>query len=252
MNVPPSIETSDRSTVRGLVRVVLAVSLVGLVFFYPGAMSSPYSETGLDGYYDNRIVEQASDVGSIEHAEVTDETSVYRYSELSPAAKDVFDETRSAEDDSFTIRICHDWTLVCDEYYESDVPAEFRYGAVGHNVDEDELYAVIVDDGRAYVLQTGALGHGDGWDLEGLPLMILSSLMLLSVSGVLFHNTVFPPNPDGNGFASYDIAFGFLIGVFALAVPYLHMGGILTVSQSRTLTVGAVAVGLPTYYSVLR
>ena len=252
MNVPPSIEKSDRLTVRGLIRVVLAVSLVSLVFFYPGAMSSPYSETGLDGYYDNRILEQASDVESIEHSEVTDETSVYQYGELSPVAKEVFDETRSAEDDSFTIRICHDWTLVCDEYYESEVPEEFRYGAVGHNVDEDELYAVIVDDGQAYVLQTGALGHGDGWDLGGLPLVVISSLMMLSVSGVLLHNTISPPKPDGNGVASSDVAFGFLIGVFALAVPYLHMGGILTASQSRMSIVGIVAVGLPVYYSVFR
>jgi hypothetical protein len=248
MNVPPSIEGSDRLTVRGLIRLALVVSLVSLILFYPGAISSPYSDTGLTGYYSNQIVESGDDVESIEHSGVTTETSVYRYDELSPVAREVFDETRSAEDDSFTIEICHDWTVVCDEYYESEVPEAFQYGAVGHNVDENELYTIIEDDGGAYLLQTGALGHGDGWDLSGLPLMILSSLMVLLVSGVLLHNTIRPPKPDGDGFVSHDTLFGSLIGLFALAVPYLHMGGVLTVQQSRVLIVGVVAVGLPVYY----
>ncbi|MFC5133659.1 MULTISPECIES: hypothetical protein [Haloferacaceae] len=248
MDVPPSIDRSDHVTVRRLLRLALAVSLISLVFFYPGAISSPYSDTGLTGYYSNQIVERGDSVESIDHAEVTDETSVYRYDELSPVAKEVFDETRSAEGDPFTITICHDWAVVCDEYYASDVPGEFEYGAVGHNVDENELYTIIEDDGEAYLLQTGALGHGDGWDLSGLPLMVLSSLMVLLVSGVLFHNTIRPPNPDGDGFVSHDTVFGSLIGLFALAVPYLHMGDVLTVHQSRVLIVGVVAVGVPVYY----
>ncbi|OYR53429.1 hypothetical protein [Halorubrum halodurans] len=248
MDVPPSIDRSDHVTVRRLLRLALAVSLISLVFFYPGAISSPYSDTGLTGYYSNQIVERGESVESIDHAEVTDETNVYRYDELSPVAREVFDETRSAEDDSFTITICHDWTVVCDEYYASEVPEAFEYGAVGHNVDENELYTIIEDDGEAYLLQTGALGHGDGWDLSGLPLMVLSSLMVLLVSGALLHNTIRPPNSDGDGFVSHDTIFGSLIGLFALAVPYLHMGDVLTVQQSRVLIVGVVAVGLPVYY----
>ena len=252
MNIPPSIGESNRLTVCGLTRIAVAFALIGLIFSYPGAISSPYSDTGLDGYYDNQIVEQANDIESIEHSAVTDETSVYEYTELSPVAKDMFDKTRSAADDSFTIVICHEWTLTCDEYYESDVPDEFQYGAVGHNVDESELYTVVEDDGEAYVLQTGALGHADGWDLSGLPLVISSSLMILLVSGVLIHNTIRPPNQSGNGFAAWDIGAAFLIGIFALAVPYLHMWDILSVHWSRRLITGAVALGVPAYYLGVR
>ncbi|MGM0448479.1 MAG: hypothetical protein ACQERM_09565 [Methanobacteriota archaeon] len=252
MNIPPSITESDRLTVRGLLRVAVALALIGLIFSYPGAISSPYSDTGLAGYYDNQIVEQASDVESIEHSAVTDETSVYQYRELSPVAKEVFDETRSDEGRSFTIVLCHDWALTCDEYYESEVPDEFQYGAVGHNVDESELYAVVEAEGEAYVLQTGALGHGDGWDLSGIPLTLSSSLMVLLVSGVLVHNAIRPPNPGGNGFAPRDVVAAALIGIFALAVPYLHMWDVLTVNRSRMLITGVVALGVPAYYSRFR
>jgi hypothetical protein len=252
MNILPSIEESNRLIVRGLIRIVIALALIGLIFSYPGAISSPYSDTGLDGYYDNQIVERANDVESIEHSAVTDETSVYQYTELSPVAQEVFDKTRSAADDSFTIVLCHEWTLTCDKYYESDVPDEFQYGAVGHNVDESELYTVVKDEGDAYVLQTGALGHADGWDLSGLPLMISSSLTVLLVSGVLVHNTIRPPEQSGNGFAAWDIGAAFLIGTFALAVPYLHMWDILSVHWSRLLITGAVALGIPAYYLGLR
>lgn len=252
MNIPRWINESNRLTVRGLIRAAVAFALIGLIFFYPGTISSPYSDTGLNGYYDNRIVEQANDIESIEHTAVTDETSVYQYNELSPVAKDVFDKTRSAADDSFTIVLCHRWTLTCDEYYESDVPDEFQYGAVGHDADESELYTLVEDDGEAYVLQTGALGHADGWDLSGLPLVISSSLMILSISGVLIHNTIRPPEQSGKCFAAWDIGAAFLMGVFALAVPYFHMWDILSVHWSRRLITGAVALGVPAYYRGLR
>lgn len=252
MDILSAIKQSGLLTVSGLLRVVLAVALISLIFYYPGAISSPYNDRYLHGYHDNKIVEQANNVESIEHPQVTDETSLFQYSDLSPEAKEVFDKTRADEANSYTIVICHDWTLTCDEYYESEVPDEFQYGAVGDGPDESELYTVIEYDGEAYVLQTGALGHGDGWDLSGLPLMLSSSLMVLLVSGVLLANVIRPPNHSDNGFTSWDIAAAVLIGIFALAVPYLHMADILIVSWSRILITGVVAVGVPVYYSRLR
>ena len=252
MNIPSFIEESNRPTARSLIRVVVALALIGLIFSYPGAISSPYSDTGLDGYYDNQIVERADDIESIEHSAVTDETTVYQYDKLSPVAKEVFDKTRSAADDSFTIVLCHEWTLTCDKYYESEIPDEFQYGIVGNNVDKNELYTVVEDEGEAYVLQTGALAPVTGWDLSGLPLVISSSLMVLLVSGVLVHNAIKPPEQIGNGFAAWDIGAALLVGTFALAVPYLHMWDILSVHWSRRLITGAVALGVPAYYFRLR
>jgi len=252
MSISPSIKKSDLLSVRGLIRVGVALALIGLVFSYSGALASPYHDTGLDGYYDNQIVEQASSVESIEHSTVTSQTPVYQYSELSPVAKEVFDKTRSDEDNAFTITICNDWTLTCDEYYESEVPDEFQYGAVGHNVGESELYSVIKYDGNTYVLQTGALGHGDGWDLSGLPLFLSSSLMLLLVSGILIHNAVRPPERSDAGVGFWDVVIACLIGVFAFAVPYLHMWDIFPVSFSRVLITGVVALGAPVYYLGIR
>ena len=246
------IKQSNLLTVHSLIRIALALALIGLIFYYPGAISSPYSDAGLAGYYDNQIVEQADDIDSIDHYEVTDETSVYQYNELSPVAKDVFDKTRSAVGDSFTIVLCHEWTLTCDKYYESEIPDEFQYGIVGHNVDENELYTVVEYEGEAYVLQTGALGPVAGWDLSGLPLVVSSSLMVLLVSGVLVHNAIKPPEQTGNGFAAWDIGAALLVGTFALAVPYLHMWEILSVHWSRRLITGAVALGVPAYYFRLR
>lgn len=246
MNILSFIKESNILTLHSLIRVVLAVALISLIFYYPGAIASPYDDPIFEGYYDNEIVEQASDVESVEHSEVTDETAVYQYSELSPVAKEIFDKTRSDESNSYTILICHDWTLTCDEYYASELPAEFQYGAVGNNVDESELYTVIEDEGEAYVLQTGALWHADpGWIMlsDQDHLILLSSLMVLLVSGVLLYKTIRPPKPDGNGFASWDIALACFIGIFALAVPYLHMRDIISVYWSYILILGFVAQG---------
>jgi len=252
MSMKASIKQSNLLTVHSLIQIALALALIGLIFSYPGAISSPYSDTGLAGYYDNQIVERANDIESIEHSAVTDETSVYQYNELPPVAKEVFDKTRSATDDSFTIVLCHEWTLTCDEYYESDVPDEFQYGIMGDNVDKNKLYTVVEDEGEAYELQTGALRPIAGWDLSGLPLVISSSLMVLLVSGVLVHNAIKPPEQIGNGFAAWDIGAALLVGTFALAVPYLHMWDIHSVHWSRRLITGAVALGVPAYYFRLR
>lgn len=248
MNILSSIKNSDLLGVRSLIRIVVALALIGLIFSYPGAISPPYDDSALHGSYDNQIVEQASSVESIEHPAVTDETIVYQYSELSPVAKEVFDKTRSTEDNAYTIILCHDWTLTCDEYYESEVPYEFQYGAVGDGVEESELYTVIETEGEAYVLQTGALGHGDGWDLSGVPLMLSSSLMVLLVSGALVYTAIRPPKYSGDGFPSWDVVFASLIGVFALAVPYLHMWDILSVTWSRALITAIVPLGISAYY----
>ncbi len=252
MSIVPSITESALLSVRGLIRISVALALIGLVLSYPGTLASPYHDTGLDGYYDNQIVDQASDVESIDHSAVTGQTPVYRYSELSPVARDVFDETRSDADNAFTIPICNEWMRTCDAYYESDVPDEFQYGAVGHNVGEAELYSVIEHDGEAYVLQTGALGHGDGWDLSGVPLFLSSSLMLLVVSGTLVHNAISPPDRSGTGFRSWDVVIGCSVGVFALAVPYLHMWDVFPVRFSRLLITVAVGFGTLVYYLGIR
>ena len=119
MSVLSSIKKSDLLSVRSLIRVVVALALIGLIFSYPGALVSPYQDTGLDGYYDNQIVEQADNVESIWPSTVTDQTPVYQYSELSPTAKEVFDKTLSDEDNTFTINLCKEWVLTCDAYYES-------------------------------------------------------------------------------------------------------------------------------------
>lgn len=246
MNILSSIKKLDLLSVRSLIRVAVALALIGLIFSYPGAIASPYNDPIFEGYYDNNIVEQAGSVESIEHSEVTDETTVYQYSELSPVAKEVFDKTRADEANSFTILVCHDWTITCDEYYESELPDEFQYGAVGHNVGESDLYAVIEDRGEAYVLQTGALYHADpGWFMlsDQDQLILLSSLMVLLVSGVLIYKTIRPPKPNGNGFASWDIALACFIGIFALAVPYLHMRDIISVYWPCILILGFVAQG---------
>lgn len=77
MDILSATKQSGLFTVSGLLRVVLAVALISLIFYYPGAISSPYNDRYLHGYHDNKIVEQANNIESIEHPQVTDETSVY-------------------------------------------------------------------------------------------------------------------------------------------------------------------------------
>jgi len=76
--------------------------------------------------------------------------------------------------------------------------------------------------------------------------------MVLLISGILIHNTIRPPQQSGNDFAAWDIGAAFLMGIFALAVPYLHMWDILSVYWSRRLITGAIALGVPAYYLGLR
>lgn len=246
------VEMPSTSSIR-VVRIVVAACLIGLAF-YTGTVASPYVDTGLNGFYDNKIVNEAADSDSLEVPDevylgtgamhnpqveengsvVVEEVNVYQYSELSPTAREIFDDTRTADTGIYSLTLCREWVLVCDGIPRSSVPDEFTYGAVGHNFGQTPL-TIIQTEEQTYLLRTGAAWHGDGWDITGLFAVAFSRGTLLLIGSVMLYYAIRPTAARKDGVGTYDIGFGMLIGGLAAGAPYLHMAGVSDVSSVRLL-----------------
>lgn len=229
-------------------RVGVAVCLIGILL-YPGALSSPYSDQ--PGHYHNSIDAQAPDVDSLEHHAISADTAVYQYDELSPPAREIFDTARVAADGRFSLTVCQEWALVCDEYTESELPDEFAYGTTSHTWSDAAV--IVTDTDGAYVFVTGDPGHADGWDVPSLPELFVSqvsSLAILLYAVALAYTGFRPSDRLKKQSQPYDVVAGVLIGGFALLAPYLHMVGLISVFWAQTLLVGSLVLWAGSFYRV--
>lgn len=223
--------------------IAVAVLLVVLAL-YPGTLASPYLSPQETTQYSHAVTPESSDT----YEEWTEEfdPDYYRYEELSPEARELFDRTRTAEpsehgwERTFTPRICRDVVLVCDGYVRGELPEEFTYG---EELTPDEALVIVQHGEDRYLLKTGEFGHGDRFALPIRPVGVWLTLLPLAlfVGGVAVSATT-------DRALAGTVGGGALVGVLGFLAPYLEMigvvpvpvlGGLLLVSVWTTVLVSS-------------
>lgn len=166
----------------------------------------------------------------------------YRYEELSPTAQEFFDRTRTADSATYTPNICEDYVLVCNGYYEEELPAEFTYG---QSLDNASLYTAIEYDDSTYLLRTGTSDEPLAPNfLLGFNILIFRGLLLLH-SGTIA--TITLVRLSGRWTSANDDIYTILIGVgvvFATAgflLPYVQLSGLVS-GEVPTTVLGTAVV----------
>lgn len=201
--------------------VVAALLLV--LAAYPGTFGAPYVTASDGPQYAHTIVP----AGSPLYDEYTSgyDHEVYQYEELSPVARELFDRTRAAEpreqyngERRYIPEVCRDFMLVCDTYYEDDLPEEFTYGT---ELDYEEAFVFVEDGSDRYLLQTGWTGQGG---LFAFPVrVVLSWLTLVPLAG--FIGLLATKSAD-TGLLTGAVGGGILVAVGSLLSPYVEMMGV--------------------------
>lgn len=216
--------------------VVVALLLVGLPF-YPGTFSPGYDTN-------SHIYEHAIEAGPADgvadelelEAGTEPEDITYEYEALSPAARALFDRTLSADPTPYVPAVCHNYVLVCDGYFEEELPSEFVYGA---GPQDEFRYSVIEYDGDRYLLRTGSIGyHNSPNFLYGFVWLFLRGAMLvhaaLLAGATLVRLSERWAGADGRGYVAL-VAGGALLAAVGFLTPYLE---ILGVAGAGTIVAG--------------
>jgi len=223
---------------------VVVFLLLASLAFYPGTLAPGYD--GNTWNYHHEIEEgpgvNSSTGGEFEPA--TDpEYPSYRYEELSPTAQEMFDRTRTADSATYTPNICMDYVLVCNGYYEEELPTEYTYGV---SLDNASLYTAIEYDGATYLLQTGISEAPNNPNfMYGFSILLFRGLLLLHAGTIA---TITLVRLSGRWTSANNDSYSNLIGggvVFATAgflLPYVELSGLIRGEWHMTLLASAVAV----------
>lgn len=207
----------------GAFMIVVILLLVGLPF---------YSGTFLGGYdmhthqYEHEIVAGPT-VNTAEEVNLSQSTESeatrYQYEELSPAAKDLFDQTRAADSSTYTPKVCESYVLVCNSYYEADLPSEFTYG-YGFDSEDAEVYTVIEDGSDEYLLRTGTSHTMPSYMGLGMVSLLLRGLMIIQAvtltitAGIFYHRSTVR---NRGTFAAFGA--GALFVAWGVLTPYIEI-----------------------------
>lgn len=230
----------------GLVVVAVVVFLLlGSLAFYPGTFALGYDDNVWE--YEHEIeARSGEDVtrgGAFEPA--TDlEYPSYRYEELSPTAQELFDRTRTTDSSTYTPDVCRDYVLICNGYYDEELPSEFTYG---QSLDNASLYTAIEYEGANYLLRTGTAAEPNAPNfLYGFNLFLFRGLLLLH-AGALATATVVQLSDRGlsaNGKAyTLLVGGGVVAATVGFLLPYIQLSGLVSGEANMTLLGTAVALG---------
>lgn len=235
--------------------VLVALLLVALPF-YPGTFSPGHDPNSYnykhqieEGPTENVTGEADNVTGNLDLGEETDvEQITYEYEELSPIAQVLFERTLNAESLTHTPAVCEEYVLICDGYYEHDLPSEFRYGVGG----EDELrYSIIEFNGSQYLLRTGVLSSGAWENLHIAILVVLFRALMLLLGGAIITTTVIRLSNRWTGVNggrySALVGAGATFAVLGFLTPYLEIyGGIdytsVLLASGVTAAIGYISV----------
>lgn len=204
----PSI-SSRRLRIAGL---VVGVLLLGLAA-YPGTLAEPYETARNSPAYDHTIL-SASSVTYEEHVDDPD-IETYRYDDLSPAGRELFDRTLAAPDRQFEPTVCKDFLLVCDAYPESELPPEFTYGT---QLRPDLALHFVVKDDERYLLQTGTINHAGLFGFSNTLFLAWPSVIPL---GLFVARAAHASESDR--YVAGATGFGAVVAALALVAPYLEL-----------------------------
>ena len=230
----------------GLVAVAVVVFLLlGGLAFYPGTLAPGYDRDTSE--YHHEIVAGPginSSIGGEYELATNPEYPSYRYEELSPTAQEFFDRARTADSATYTPNICEDHMLVCNGYYEEELPSEFTYGLSLNNA---SLYTAITYDGATYLLQTGSAYEFNNPNfLLGFNILLFRGLLLLH-SGTIA--TITLVRLSGRWTRANDDLYTILIGggvvsaTTGFLLPYIQLSGLFRDEASITFLGTAVALG---------
>lgn len=226
------------------VAVVVFLLLVSLAF-YPGTLALGYEDDFWE--YDHEIEAGPGDnvTSEVEFETGTDtEEITYRYEELSPIAQEFFDQTRTADSATYTPNICTDYVLVCNGYYEEELPTEFTYG---QSLDNASLYTIIEYEGGSYLLRTGTSYEPNNPNfLYGFNMLLFRGLLLLHAGTIA---TITLVRLSGRWTSANDDVYTTLIGggvasaTAGFLLPYVQLSGLVSGEGSMTSLGTAVALG---------
>lgn len=234
------------------VAVVVILLLIGLTF-YSGTLALGYDISSYAyeheieaGPGDNVTSEVAFETGT-DTEEIT-----YRYEELSPIAQEFFDTTRAADSATYTPNICMDYVLVCNGYYEEELPTEFTYGG---SLDNASLYTIIEYDGDSYLLRTGTSYAPNLFNIAYGYSMVLFRAFLFLHAGVIATATLF--QLSGRWKSADDKTYANLVGGGVVAatvgflMPYVQLSGLVSNWDSMTLLAMTIVFGYGVFAVVL-
>jgi hypothetical protein len=228
-----------------MVVAVVVFLLLGGLAFYPGTLALGYEDDFWE--YEHEIEAGPGDtvISEVEFETGTDtEEITYQYEELSPIAQVFFDQTRTADSATYTPNVCTDYVLVCNGYYENELPTEFTYG---QSLDNASLYTIIEYDGDSYLLRSGTSYEPNNPNfLYGFNLLLFRGLLLLHAGTIAAITLV---RLSGRWTSANDDVYTILIGggvVSATAgflLPYVQLSGLVSGEANMTLLGTAVALG---------
>lgn len=236
-----------------MVVAVVVFLLLGGLAFYPGTLALGYDDDFWEyeheieaGPGDNVTSEVAFETGT-DTEEIT-----YRYEELSPIAQEFFDQTRTADSATYTPNICTDYVLVCNGYYEEELPTEFTYG---QSLDNASLYTIIEYDGDSYLLRTGTAYEPNNPNfLYGFNMLFFRGFLLLHAGAIVTATLV---RLSGRWKSVDDETYVDLVGggvvsaTVGFLLPYVELSGLVSGEASMTLLATAVTLGYAVFGFVL-
>lgn len=205
--------------------------LLGLAL-YPGTLTSPYVTAEDTPRYAHTIVPETSPL----YEDYTDgyDHEVYRYDELSPVGRELFDRTRAAPprpqyngERRFIPDVCRGFVLVCDTYSEDEMPEEFTYGT---ELSYEEAFVFVEDGDDRHLLRTGITGH-----LFLAPFPVGFVLRWLTMLPLAIFVAVVALRSGSDRALVGAVGGGALVAALGVLAPYLEMAGLVS-----TLAVGLI------------
>lgn len=224
--------------------------LLGALAFHPGVLYPGY-DSGVERYEQSIEAGPSENVtGEVELETSTDiERITYRYEELSPTARELFDRTLAAGSGTYTPAVCTEHVLVCNGYQQGELPPEFTYGA---GLDDASLYTIIEYDGDRYLLRTGsAHTYNDPNFLYGFLWMLFRGLLFFHAAAIVTTTLLYASRASSTNARLYAILIGggALAGTVGFLVPYIEMAGLVSGREdvfglAMVVTLGYAAAAL--------
>jgi hypothetical protein len=220
-----SLPSSRVLQVLGIATAVLLVALL----FHPATFAAPYAGEHTSQYSHELVSEWEGD----------GDLAVYEYDELSPVARELFDRTREA-DGSYSPDVCAEFMLVCDGYYEDELPDEFTYGAY---LSPPESHVIVEEGDERYVLKTGqgsvqAIYFDTGGIVSFVTLIPTALFLVFAVGANRIIGTAAADRVLGA-----SVAGGATLGALSMLAPYLEMYGVVTAERLGRWVIAALYAG---------
>lgn len=221
--------TNRRIDIGLIAAAVVVALLLGALAFYPGVLAPGYNSNVVN--YEHKIEAGPGEnvTSEVEFEAGTDlEDITYRYEDLSPTAQELFDRTLAAGFGTYTADICTEHVIVCDGYYQEELPPEFTYG---ESLDNALLYTVIEYNGDEYLLRTGVDRTANNPNfLYGFYWIFFRGLLLLHAGAIATATLIrlYRGTNTNNQIYAMLVGGGAVSATVGFLIPYIQMAGLVS------------------------